>query len=495
MFNQLFQNLLSFNGLLMCLIGVSSGIVIGALPGLSAAMGIALLLPVTYNMDSISAFIVLCGVYCGAIYGGSITAILLRTPGTPASAATVIDGYEFTKKGEAGRALGISTISSGIGGLISALVLMLFAPKLAEIALTFTPVEKASLAFFGLSIIASMVGNHPLKGFAAAAMGMLLSMVGFDEINGSLRFTFGISKLTSGFELVPAMVGLLAMSQVFLGMENFHDGIIEQRKVKKVFPSLEDLKVCTPVIFISGIIGTLIGIVPGTGGDIASYIAYDEAKRISKRKKEFGTGIPEGVAAPESANNGVTGGAMIPMLTLGIPGDAATAVMLGALMLHGLQPGTVFFRTHTELVYTIFGSMFLSNILLMVLGLLCIRIFIKVVAVKKWVLTPIIAVLCVIGAFCVNNTINDVWVMFGFGILGFFLEKANVPVSPMVLALILGSTLESQFRLGMIMNFGDISVFLTRPISLAFIIIGILSIIFGIVRSIHDRRKAFAEEK
>ncbi len=489
MFQIMCQNLLTFSGLSLSLLGVAAGMFIGALPGLSAAMGIALLLPITYSMDTSNAFILLCGIYCGAIYGGSITAILLRTPGTPASGATVLDGYEFTKRGEAGRALGISTVSSGFGGIVSATALMLFAPLLAELALSFTPVEKAALAFFGLSIITSMIGKDPLKGAVAALLGMLLALVGIDPINGHARFNFGSYALFNGFELVPAMVGLLAMSQVYLGTETLNEKIVIQQKVKRVLPSWADLKTCLPVMAISSIIGTCIGIIPGTGGDIASYIAYNEARRISKRKDQFGTGVPEGVAAPEAANNAVTGGAMIPMMTLGIPGDAATAVMLGAMMLHGLQAGTVFFRNNSELVYTIFGAMFLANILFVVLGLFCVRIFIKVVSVRKWILNPIIIVLCVIGAFCVNNNFADVWVMLAFSLLGYVMEKAKIPVSPMVLALILGKTFESQFRLGLVMNYGNIAVFFTRPISLAFIIVGMVSLIFGILRSRRANRE------
>jgi putative tricarboxylic transport membrane protein len=487
-----FQNVLTINGVLLSIIGTAAGMVIGALPGLSAAMGIALLMPITYSMNSISAFIVLCGVYVGAIYGGSITAILLRTPGTPASGATVLDGYEFTKNGEAGRALGISTVASSFGGLFSAVTLMFLAPVLAQFALSFTPVEKAALAFFGLSIVTSMLGKDPIKGSTAALAGMLLSLVGIDLINGKARFNLGLSALFGGFELVPAMVGLLAMSQVYLSIDTLHAEVRGQHKVKNVFPTWQDLKACAPAIFLSSVIGTIIGIIPGTGGDIASYVSYNEAKRISKRKELFGTGIPEGVAAPEAANNAVTGGAMIPMMTLGIPGDAATAVMLGALMLHGLQAGTVFFKNNPEVSYSIFGSMFLANIIMVVLGLFCLRLFIKIVSVKKWVLNPIIIVLCVIGAFCVNNTFIDVWVMLGFSVVGYAMEKCNVPVSPMVLALILGRMFEGQLRLGVIMNYGSFSAFFTRPISLAFIIIGMLSMAFGLLRPVfakHQERK------
>ncbi len=483
MLETVFQNLFNPVGLFMCILGVVAGIIIGVLPGLSAAMGIALLLPITYPMSSINAFIVLCGLYVGAIYGGSITAILLRTPGTPASGATVLDGYEFTKRGEAGRAIGISTISSTFGGLVSATVLVLFSPVLAEFSLSFTPVEKAALALFGLSIITSISGKSLLKGVMAGLFGMLLSLVGVDAVNGQMRFTLGLPQLYSGFSLVPAMVGLLAMSQAYIGVENIFERQTVQKKVQFGFPEWSDVRRIIPTMIESSLIGTGIGIIPGTGGDIASYVAYNEARRVSKRKEKFGTGIPEGVAASETANNAVTGGALIPMLTLGIPGDAATAVMLGALMLHGMQAGAVFFRSHTDVVYTIFGAMFLSNIVMMLLGLLCVRFFIKVIAIKRYMLTPIVMVLCVIGSYCINNNFFDVWVMFAFGLLGYIMEKIRMPASPMVLAIILGSMFETQLRLGLGMFYGRLSVFFERPVSAVFIAISLFSLLSPVLRA------------
>ncbi|HQB54258.1 MAG TPA: tripartite tricarboxylate transporter permease, partial [Sphaerochaeta sp.] len=386
------------------ILGVFTGISIGALPGLTATMGVALVLPLTFGMDAIAGILLLIGVYVGAIYGGSISAILLRTPGTPAAAATVLDGYEFSKRGESGRAIGIATVASFVGGVVSVIALWLISPQLAKLALRFSAPEFFLLAVFGLSIIASISGNSLAKGVLTGALGITLAFVGIDGITGYPRFTFNNINLLSGVSFIPVMIGLFAMSQAFSTVESiFVPGQVTQ-KVTNVFPTKADWKVILRHSPISGIIGTIIGIIPGAGAEIGAFVSYGQAKRTSKHPERFGTGIPEGIAAPEAGNNGVTGGAMIPMLTMGVPGDAVTAILIGALTVQGLQPGPMLFAEHPILVYSIFLGMFVANVAMLLLGLSSLRLFVKVLSVPKPILTPMIFVLCVVGSYAINTS-------------------------------------------------------------------------------------------
>lgn len=456
---------MDFKILFMIASGVAAGIAIGALPGLTATMGVALLLPLTFGMDASSGILLLLGIYAGAIYGGSISAILLKTPGTPAAAATALDGFEMAKRGEAGRALGISTVSSYIGGTISVILLIFISPQLAKIGLKFSAPEYFALAIFGLSIIASVSGKHVLKGLIAGVVGLLVSTVGIDIVTGYQRFTFGNMNLFNGFSFIPVMIGLFALSQSFISIEDMMKEISIKQSVKKVLPTWADMKTILPTAIRSGLIGTFIGIIPGAGGDIGAFVAYNEAKRFSKHPEKFGTGIPEAIAAPEAANNGVTGGAMVPLLTLGIPGDATTAIMLGALIMQGLQPGPLLFRDHGPLVYTIFVGFLVANFFMLILGLVGIRWFTKIISIPAHILTPVIFVLCIVGAYAINNNFFDVIVMLVSGVIGYIMQKLEFPASPIVLALILGPMAERELRKALMMSDGDASVLLTRPIS------------------------------
>lgn len=474
--------ILNVQTLLILLAGVASGIAIGSLPGLTATMGVALLLPITYQMEPVSGILLLMGIYVGAIYGGSISAILLKTPGTPAAAATILDGYEMTKRGEAGRALSISTISSFGGGVISVILLILISPQLAKVTLKFSSPEYFGLALFGLSIIASVSGQSLLKGLIAGVVGLLVSTIGIDLITGYSRFTFGNVNLLNGLSFIPVMIGLFALAHVFVSVEESLGKAKIKQKVDRVFPSLQDLKRIWPGILRSGTIGTFIGITPGAGSDIGAFVAYNEAKRFSKHPEKFGTGIPEGIAAPEAGNNGVTGGAMVPMLTLGIPGDSVTAIMLGALILQGLQPGPLLFTENASLVYTIFAGFFIVNVFVLILGLLGIRIFTKVISIPSYYLMPVIVVLCVFGSYAINNNFFDVIVMFVSGIIGYFMHKINVPASPIILALILGPMAERELRKSLIMSDGDYSILFTRPISVLFISLAIITLFMPMIK-------------
>ncbi len=469
--------------------GVASGICIGALPGLTATMGVALLLPFTFSMESASGVLLLLGVYIGAIYGGSISAILLKTPGTPASAATAIDGYEFSKRGEAGRALGIGTLSSFMAGTVSCIILSLVAPQLAKFALKFSNAEYFLLAVFGLSIISSVSGKSPIKGLMCGFVGILISMVGIDRVTGYVRFTFDNPNFLSGISYIPIMIGLFAMSQVFVTVEELFHPKEDTSKLNRVLPTKSDFLTCLKTAPISGVIGTMIGIIPGAGADIGTFVAYNEAKRFSKHPEKFGTGLPEAIAAAEGGNNGVTGGAMIPMLTLGIPGDSVAAIMIGALTVQGLQPGPLLFTNHPEVVYTIFFGLFIANVFMLLLGFSAIRLFSKVLNVKKRVLTCVIFALCIVGSFAINNNFMDVIIMLIFGIFGYFMNKTEIPVSPMVLGLILGPLAESNFRTALLKSKGSFDIFWSSPIAMFFLFMIFVTLFFPMLKSAYKSLK------
>lgn len=459
-------NVLQWQVLLTIVLGTLLGISIGVLPGLTSTMGVALMLPLTFGMEPVTGILLLIGVYFGSVYGGSITAILINTPGTPASAATVIDGYPLAKRGMANKALTVSTISAAIGGFLSVIVLILIAPQLAVFALKFSAPETFALAFFGLSIISSVAGSSLVKGMMAGVLGLLISTIGLDPIGGFPRFSFGIPELTGGINFIPVMIGLFAASEAFKSMEDLFSSNQSKIIVEKTKLKWNEFKTIIGTILRSAGIGTATGVIPGAGADIAAFVAYNEAKRFAKNKEEFGNGDLRGIAAPEAAGNSVSGGAMIPLLTLGIPGDAVTAVLLGALMVQGLQPGPMLFETNGPIVYTLFVGMLVANVLIIVFGLLGIRLFTKVLYIPKSILTPIILVLCVVGSYSLGNSYFDVVVMFIAGVFGYFFKRIDIPLSPIILGLILGPMLESNFRRALGMSNGDFSIFYTRPITL-----------------------------
>ncbi|MDD2232145.1 MAG: tripartite tricarboxylate transporter permease [Sphaerochaetaceae bacterium] len=464
------------------LLGVPAGICIGALPGLTATMGVALLLPLTFGMETTQGILMLLGIYCGAIYGGSITAVLLHTPGTPASAATVLDGYAMAKKGEAGRALGIVTLSSYIGGLVSVACLILISPQLAKLALKFSSAEYFLLAVFGLCIIGNISGKSIEKGLICGCIGVLVASIGVDSVTGYMRFsTFNgkaILNFLGGISYIPVMIGLFAMSQAFEGIEEIFQRDKVEAKITRVLPSRQDMKTIFRVAPITGLVGTFIGIIPGAGADIGAFVGYDVARSMSKHPEEFGKGSPEAISGPEGGNNGVTGGALIPMLTLGVPGDAVTAILIGALTVKGLNPGPMLFTNHKVLVYSIFIGMFLANTIMFLMGMSGIKLFSKVLKVPKAILTPVIFILCVIGSYAMNNNLFDVGVMLVFGIVGYFFTKVKIPTSPAILGLILGPMAKKNFRTALLKSGGNLDVFFNTVICWVFIAL-ILFSLFG----------------
>lgn len=469
--------------------GAFFGILVGAMPGLSSVMGLSIMLPFAIRIGGVGSILMLLGIYCGAVYGGSITAILINTPGTANSAATCLDGHPMALRGEAGRAISLSTTSSLIGGLLSAVALLFTAPLLSKFALKFGPTEYFALGIFGLSIVTSVSSTeNVLKGILGALLGLFLAEIGMDAINGLPRFTGGSVFLLGGINFVPVLIGLFAFSQGLISIEEYNKNLKQekttQQKIKGVFPSKEDMKVCFPTYIRSSIIGIVIGIIPGTGGDIASWVAYNEAKRWSKHPEEFGKGTPEGIAAPEAGNNAVTGGALVPLLTLGIPGDSATAIMLGALMMVGITPGPLLFVEQTESVYTIIIGLFLANLFMGLIGYAGVRLFAKIADVPKWIMTPIVFLFCIVGTYALNHTFGDIVVMFVAGIAGYVLLKLGFSVPPIILGMILGKTIENNFRRAYVIYDGDFSVFFTRPISLVLLIIAFISLIYPLVMPI-----------
>ena len=464
--------------------GVVVGIIIGALPGLTASMGIILLLPLVYRLPANTALVMLCGLFCGGMYGGSISAILLKTPGTPSASATVLDGYPLCAQGKAGKALGVSTISSFIGGIVSTICLILIAPQLAKVALKFQAADYFALSIFGLTIMASSSGKNVVKGLVAGCIGLLASCVGIDGIVGVNRLTFNNMYLAGGFALLPVLIGVFAISEVLTQVQNpagFTGSTVQE--VKNMLPSWVELKGILPAALVGAVLGVFIGIIPGTGGAIACFLAYNLAQKFSKDRKMFGKGALSGVAAPESANNATTGGALIPMLCLGIPGDVVTSVMLGALILIGVRPGPLLFVENTDIVYSIFAGMVVIQFLMLGFGLLAARYSPHILKVPYTLLMPIIMVLCVVGSFSLNNSLYEVTVALAFGVIGYFMKRWGYPGAPLVLGVILGPLAEENLNRALLVSNNSWTVFVQRPISLTFLILSAVSISFAVFSS------------
>ena len=471
-------------------LGTLGGLVIGALPGLTATMGVALLIPLTFSMTPVMGLNMLIGIYIGGIYGGCVSSILLRTPGTPASAATVLDGYPMAQKGEAGKALGMATIASTIGGLIAAVVLATLAPQLAGVALEFGAPEYFALALFGLTIIASLSGDL-VKGAISGCLGILISCVGADPIAGVMRYTFGINGFASGFAFTPALIGLFALSEVFTQLErlsNKDDSIICD--VSGRWPSMKEMKESASALIRGSIIGTFIGIVPGTGSGTASWISYNEARRTSKTPEKFGTGYAPGVAATESANNAVCASALIPLLALGVPGDVVTAVLMGGLMIQGLAPGPMLFQTNPDVVVGIFGGTFMATIFMFIFGMLLIPVFSKILMVPRRMLTISIVIFCFIGSFSINLNPVDLYTMVGFGVLGWGMQKFGFSQAALCIALILGPMMESNLRRGLLQTGDDLIAFVSGPITLLFLGLTVLSLAWPLIAKARSKSDA-----
>ena len=480
-------NALSLGSIIANLMGVALGIIFGALPGLTAAMGVALLIPLTFGMPAIEAFSALLGMYCGAIYGGCITAILVGTPGTVSAAATMLEGPSLTARGESRRALQMATWASFIGGMFSALVLVTVAPLLAKAAMSFGAPEYFAVAVFGLTVVSSLSTGNMLKGMISAFIGLFLATIGLDPITGDLRNTFDNPNLFSGLSLVPVLVGLFAMSQVIVTVEDVFRGVtLKGGNLSSKGLSLRDMKDNVVNFLRSSVIGTLIGIVPATGVSAATFMAYGEAKRFSKHPEMFGKGAIDGIAATESSNNAVCGGALIPLLTLGVPGDIVTAIILGALMIQGLTPGPLLFVEHPVTVYGIFAAFIIANVLMLILGLIAIRGSNKIIAIPSGVLMPIVVTLCAVGGYAVNNNMFDLLIVAIFGVVGYFMIKCDIPQPPMLLAMILAGIAETNFRRALSISQNDYSIFYTSHVAMCILAVSL----FVLIKPIYDSIRA-----
>lgn len=488
---QVLASLLSPTTLLIILLGVVGGIVVGALPGLSATMTVALLVPVTFAMDPVTGLALLATIYTAAVYGGSVSGILIHTPGTPAAAATALDGFQLTRQGHGAKAIGVATIASAIGGTVSAFILLFLAPPLSRVSLAFGPPEYFLLAMFGMTIIGSLAGKAMVKGLAAGAIGLVVATVGLDTLSGYPRFTFGSTSLQSGISLVPALIGLFSFSQVLMMAEAGRRGQGRSQLIGtlqgKVLPTFGEFRRILATIVRSSGIGALVGLLPGAGGDVGSWVGLNEAKRWSKDKEKFGKGAVEGVAAPEAANNAVTGGALIPTLVLGIPGSSTTAVLLGGILIQGLQPGRDLFTDQAQITYAVILGFLLANILMGIVGLLGAKYLVRVASLPQSILAPIIVALCVVGSYAINNNLFDVYAMLVFGTAGYFLRKTGFPPAPIVLGIILGNIAEPGLRQSLNLAEGSVlAYYLYRPICIVLLALILLSLFFPLLM---NRRK------
>lgn len=489
-----FSNVFAPFNLLMCIAGLFIGVLFGALPGFSATMGVAVFIPFSYVMEPEAAMLLLAGIYCGGVYGGSISAVLVGIPGTPASAPTAFEGQALTKKGKSGEALAMVTLGSTVGGIASSVALLFGAPALAIIAMKVGSPEQAMVAIFGLSVVCMLSFDNLLKGLLVGFISLLIATIGQDPVNGFPRYTFGMYQLIGGIDVVSVLIGIFSIPQVLIMLEdslNSSSGDIS--KLSKMRIVIKDVKDNVVNFIRSSIIGVVIGIIPAAGPDIASFFSYNEAKKASKNPEKFGKGSTEGIIASEAANNAVTGGSLIPLLTLAIPGSAPAALFLGAMIIHGLRPGPLLFTQNAKEIYTLLVGFLIINILMFFVGWLYCKMAGKILLIPNSILATIIVVLATVGSFSINQNIFDVAVMFIAGILGYIMEKNNFPTSPVALALLLGPILEeniSQVRT----LFGDnyLQLF-TRPLFTVFFMFTVFSYVFPFVKNARDKKKANAK--
>lgn len=491
-----FGTVLTPTGIFLMFIGVAVGIVFGALPGLSATMAIALFLPVTYAMASSNAMTLLMALFIGAISGGLISAILLHIPGTPSSVATCFDGHPMVKKGQAAKALGVGVVFSFLGTVFSTILLMFIAPQIARVAINFGSFEFFSIAIFSLTMIATLSSGNMVKGIMAGVIGFMFSTVGTDTIESSARFTFGNPNLKGGFDMLAVMVGLFAVGEIIAAAQTSRHAAEEvmaqpsMKGIKGFGFSLKEFRSQMINAVRSALIGMGIGILPGIGGGTSNVLAYTVAKNSDKHPEEFGTGRIDGLVASETANNATIGGAMVPLLTLGIPGDTTTAMLLGALTLHGLTPGPLLFQNQADVVYGIFAAMLLCSVIMLFMEFFGLRVFVKLLSIPKYILLPCVFVLCVIGAYALKNNMSQVIACLIFGAIGFAFKKFEIPTTPFILGFILGPLAEVNYRRGMIRTQGNFVPFLTSPISAIFLAIAVFVLLTFALKPVFAKRKA-----
>jgi putative tricarboxylic transport membrane protein len=488
-----FHIALSPVNLLWCFIGSVLGTAVGVLPGLGPAATIALLLPVSMKMGSpVTAIILMSGIFYGAMYGGSTTSILLNIPGEAASVVTCIDGYQMAKKGRAGAALGVAAIGSFIAGTIGVIGLTMMAPPLAEFALKFGPPEYVALTVLGLLLATYLTGASPLRGLTMAIMGLVLGSVGLDPLSGAVRFDFGVPDLQSNIDFVTIAMGLFGVGEILISLEQSETASILTTKIKNVFPTLADLAKSGWAMFRGSVIGFLVGILPGGGAVLSSLISYAIEKKCSKTPEEFGQGAIEGVAGPEAANNSAASSSFIPLLTLGIPGNASTAMIFAALLIHGITPGPFLLKEHAPVFWGVVASMYIGNVMLLVLNLPLVGMWAQLLKVPYAFMAPMIMILTLVGVYSVNNSVFDIWVMLVMGVFGYLARKLKFDLGPLLLAFVLGPIMERSLRQALLMSHGSFGIFFTRPISGVLLGVAILFVLGNLVTAFRAKPKGAA---
>lgn len=483
--------------LLWVFIGVFLGTLVGVLPGLGTPATIAILLPITINLNPATGLITMAGIYYGSKYGGSTTSILLNVPGESSSVVTTIDGYQMAKQGRAGPALGMAAIASFVAGTFGVIGLTLLALPIARWALTFGPPEYFALVFLGLVSIVFLAGSSVIKGFISAALGLLLATVGSDIVSGETRFIFGQFQLLDGIEFIALTIGIFALGEVFLNIEKPVAATVFKvpSRLRELLPSRQDFLDSRFAMAQGSVLGFLIGTLPGAGATVASFMSYIVEKRFSRHPERFGRGAVEGVAAPEAANNSETGGAMIPLLTLGIPGSGSTAVMLGFLILYGLQPGPRLFTASPDIVWPVIASMYIGNVALLILNLPLVPMWASILRFPYYVIYPAILLISVVGVYSVHGSIFDVWMLMLFGIVGYVMRKVDIPAPPLVLAFVLGPIAERAFRHSLVMSQNSLDIFVTRPLSLALLVIALVLLVLPLFGRARRFRQNVVEEE
>lgn len=490
-FQGLLQSIQPLNLLAMA-VGSLAGLIFGMVPGLTTTTATIVFLPLTFVLSPSVSVALLFGIYTGGFTGSAFSATLINIPGGPSAAATLLEGHPMAKRGEGARALGIGITASFFGGLFSFFCLSFFAPQLANVALQFKTPELFALVFFGISIISSFSVQSVAKGLLSAVLGLIICTIGQDPIRGIGRFTFETPELLMGFHLIPALVGIFAFPELVSTLREQSASLQKVEAVlslRKVFPSWDDLKTMRIPTLIGSVVGTFIGFLPGAGGPIAVFMAYDYTRKVSRRPEMFGTGIPEGIAATESANSAVTGGALIPTMTLGIPGDGITAIMLGALIIQGLAPGPLLFIQNAAFAYTMIATFFCAIVSTALIAFFGVKWIIKVLAIPRALLLPTILICCFVGAYAPRNAMFDVYCMFGFGILGVAFRWLNIPAIPLVLALVLGEQLETHLRLALTSSEGDVMIFFSSPISIFLLALSAFTIVWPFILEWKKRRR------
>ena len=479
-----------------CFVGVFLGTAVGVMPGLGPPATIAMLLPLTYQMNPTSAIIMLAGIYYGAKYGGSTTSILLNVPGESASVVTCLDGYQMAKRGRAGAALGIAAIASFIAGTVGVVLLMLISPPLAKFALSFSSPEYFALMFMGLAMVVLLAGKSMTKALLAMLVGLWIAGMGTDLFTSTSRFTFGSMELLDGIDFVVVAIGVFAIGEVLGSMERRESGQLlpVPKGLRNLLPTIQELKACRFAFLNGSLVGFIIGILPGAGSTIASFISYGLEKAVSKHPEKFGTGVPEGVAAPEGANNAETGGALVPMLTLGIPGSSTTAILLAAFVLWGLKPGPLMIQDNPELFWGLVASMYVGNVMLLVLNLPLIPLFAQILRLPAYVLYPVIFGISIVGVYSVSGSLFDVWMLAVFGLLGYAMRKLDYPSAPLILGLVLGDSMERALRQSLMMSQGDLSILVSRPISAVTLSLAILILLLPLFKKANTWRVKALEE-